>query len=32
MVFLSEGEKAIVEFANFLHTGKPAVSEIKGVS
>lgn len=31
-VFLSEGERAIVEFANYLHSGSPSLFEITGIS
>lgn len=31
-VFLSEGEEAIVNFANFLHSGKPSPSDIPGIA
>lgn len=32
VVFLSEGEKAIVDFARFLETGRPDLREIKGLA
>jgi radical SAM superfamily enzyme YgiQ (UPF0313 family) len=32
VVFTSEGEKALVDFARFLDTGAPAVADLRGVS
>lgn len=32
VVFTSEGEKAIVDFARFLDSGAPAVADLRGVS
>ena len=32
VIFLSEGEKSIVQFAQFLHSGKPSLSEIPGIA
>jgi len=32
VIFLSEGEKSIVQFAKFLHCGEPALSDIPGIS
>lgn len=31
-VFLSEGEKPIVQFAHFLHSGTPCLAEISGIT